>query len=129
MTEIDLLEIMAGRGLHIRTRQESWAISLPEELQSDEFLRAITSGRSIPFESKGCFSLPLELSNPPSEAWEVEFWASVEQQDASELREAFDRYLPELKGHWDWFESHKTKFLDFRDKLIAHLDVILVGEK
>ena len=24
MTEIDLLEIIPGRGLHIRTRQESW---------------------------------------------------------------------------------------------------------
>jgi len=44
ITEIDLLEIIPGRGLHIRTRQESWLISLPEELQSDELLRAITSG-------------------------------------------------------------------------------------
>ena len=44
LTEIDLLEIIPGRGLHIRTRQESWLISLPEELQSDELLRAITSG-------------------------------------------------------------------------------------
>ena len=43
ITEIDLLEIIPGRGLHIRTRQESWLISLPEELQSDELLRAITS--------------------------------------------------------------------------------------
>jgi hypothetical protein len=42
--EIDLLEIIPGRGLHIRTRQESWLISLPEELQSDELLWAITSG-------------------------------------------------------------------------------------
>jgi hypothetical protein len=44
ITEIDLLEIIPTRGLHIRTRQESWLISLPEELQSDELLRAITSG-------------------------------------------------------------------------------------
>jgi hypothetical protein len=44
ITEIDLLEIIPGRGLHIRTRRESWLISLPEELQSDELLRAITSG-------------------------------------------------------------------------------------
>jgi hypothetical protein len=34
ITEIDLLEIIPGRGLHIRTRQESWLVSLPEELQS-----------------------------------------------------------------------------------------------
>jgi hypothetical protein len=40
----NLLEVIPGRGLHIRTRQESWLISLPEELQSDELLRAITSG-------------------------------------------------------------------------------------
>jgi len=32
ITEIDLLEIIPGRGLHIRTRQESSLISLPEEL-------------------------------------------------------------------------------------------------
>ena len=44
ITEIELLEIVPGRGLHIRTRHESWLISLPEELQSDELLRAITSG-------------------------------------------------------------------------------------
>ena len=44
ITKIDLLEIMPGRGLLIRTRDESWLISLPEELQSDELLKAITSG-------------------------------------------------------------------------------------
>jgi hypothetical protein len=30
--------------VNIRTRQESWLISLPEELQSGELLKAITSG-------------------------------------------------------------------------------------
>ena len=44
MTEIDLLEMVPGRGLHIRTRQESWLISLPEELQSEELHQAIISG-------------------------------------------------------------------------------------
>jgi hypothetical protein len=44
ITEIDLLEIIPGRGLHVGTRQESWLIFLPEELQSDELLWAITSG-------------------------------------------------------------------------------------
>jgi hypothetical protein len=63
ITEIDLLEIIPGRGLHIRTRQESWLISLPEELQSDELLKAITSGEvnclsgsCEPFESPSEFS-------------------------------------------------------------------------
>ena len=63
ITEIDLLEIIPGRGLHIRTRQESWLISLPEELQSDELLRAITSGEvnclsgsCEPFEQSSEFS-------------------------------------------------------------------------
>jgi hypothetical protein len=37
-------EIVPGRGLHVRTRQESWLVSLPEELQSDELVKAITSG-------------------------------------------------------------------------------------
>ena len=49
-----LLEIIPGRGLHIRTRQESWLISLPEELQSDELLQAITSGEV------NCLSGPCE---------------------------------------------------------------------
>ena len=44
ITEIDLLQILPEHGLNIRTRLESWLISLPEELQSDELLRAITSG-------------------------------------------------------------------------------------
>jgi hypothetical protein len=63
ITEIDLLEIIPGRGLHVRTRQESWLISLPEELQSDELLRAITSGEvnclsgsCEPYESSSEFS-------------------------------------------------------------------------
>jgi hypothetical protein len=44
ITEIDVLQIFLRHGLHIRTRQESSLISLPDELQSDELLRAITSG-------------------------------------------------------------------------------------
>ena len=45
ITEIDVLQIFLKHGLHIRTRQESSLISLPDELQSDELLRAITSGQ------------------------------------------------------------------------------------
>jgi hypothetical protein len=40
-----LLQILPRHGLHIRTRRESSPISLPGELQSDELLRAITSGK------------------------------------------------------------------------------------
>jgi AbiU2 len=75
------------------------------------------------------FSVPLKFSEPPNEAWKVEFWANVEKQDAAKLREAFDQYLLELEGHRDWFVSHEAEFLCFRDKLIAHLDTTLVGEK
>jgi hypothetical protein len=39
ITEIDLLEIVPGRGLHVRTREESWLVFLPVELQSDELLK------------------------------------------------------------------------------------------
>ena len=39
VTEIDLLEIIPGRGLHIRTRQESWLIS---------FARGASIGRIAP---------------------------------------------------------------------------------
>jgi hypothetical protein len=61
ITETDLLEIIPGRGLHIRTRQESWLVSLPEELQSDELLRAITSGKV------NCLSGSYEPFEPPCE--------------------------------------------------------------
>jgi hypothetical protein len=44
MTEIDLLEIVPGRGLLVHTRAESWLVFLPAELQSQELLKAITSG-------------------------------------------------------------------------------------
>ena len=61
ITEIDLLEIIPGRGLHIRTRQESWLISLPEELQSDELVWAIASGEV------NCLSGSCELYEQSSE--------------------------------------------------------------
>ena len=50
-------------GLHTRTRLESWLISLPEELQSDELLRAITSGEvNCLLGSCEPFGQPSELS-------------------------------------------------------------------
>ena len=52
-----------GQALHIRTRQESWLISLPEELQSDELLRAITSGE-VNCSSGSCE--PFDWSSSPS---------------------------------------------------------------
>jgi hypothetical protein len=67
MTEIDLLEIVPGRGLHTRTRQESWLISLPAELQSDELLRAITSGEvNCSLGSCEPFEQPSEFSKSSS---------------------------------------------------------------
>jgi len=62
ITEIDLLEIIPGRGLHIRTRQESWLVSLTKELQSEELLRAITSGEV------NCLSGSCELYELSSES-------------------------------------------------------------
>jgi len=44
LLEIDLLEIVPSHGLHIRTRQENWLVSLPRELRSLELIQAITSG-------------------------------------------------------------------------------------
>ena len=65
ITEIELLEIAPGRGLHIRTRHDSWLISLPEELQSDELLRAITTGE-VNCLLGSCE--PLDLSSDPSKS-------------------------------------------------------------
>jgi len=48
------VEIVPGRGLHVRTRQESWLISLAEELQSDELVKAITSGEVNCLSSGSC---------------------------------------------------------------------------
>ena len=76
---------------------------------------------------KDAFSLPIKFSQPRIEAWKVE--KSVKEKDARKLRQAFDRYLRKLQKHRDWFDSHKTEFLRFRDKLIVHLDAIMVGKK
>ena len=65
ITEIDLLEIVPGRGLLVHTRVESWLISLPEELQSDELLKAITSGE-VNSLSGSCE--PYELSSEHSKS-------------------------------------------------------------
>jgi len=62
ITEIDLLEIVPGRGLLVRTRDESWLISLPAELQSGELLKAITSGEV------NCLSGSCELYESSSES-------------------------------------------------------------
>lgn len=60
-----MLEIVPGHGLHVRTRQESWLVSLPEELQSDELLKAITSGE-VNSLSGSCE--PYELLSEPSKS-------------------------------------------------------------
>jgi hypothetical protein len=75
------------------------------------------------------FSVPPKFSEPAREAWKVEFWANDEKEEAVKLRKGFDQYLLELEGHRNWFVSHEEEFLCFRDKLIAHLDTTLVGEK
>jgi hypothetical protein len=80
ITEIHLLEIIPGRGLHIRTRQESWLISLPEELQSGELLRAIISGEV------NCLSGSCEPFEPTIRVLEIE----------THLRRQRCRFTPQL---------------------------------
>ncbi|MDD5200580.1 MAG: hypothetical protein PHC88_12365 [Terrimicrobiaceae bacterium] len=60
MDEIDLIELIPERGLHIRTRQESWLVSLPVELQSADLLKAIISGEV------NCLSGPCAPFEPSS---------------------------------------------------------------
>ena len=78
---------------------------------------------------KDDFSVPIKLSPAPTEAWEIEIWKREDEKEARKLRAAFDRYLRKLQERRDWFDSKKTEFLDLRDKVIAHLDPILVGDK
>jgi hypothetical protein len=65
ITEIDLLEIVPGRGLLVHTRVESWLVSLPAELQSGELLKAITSGE---VNSLSGFCEPYESSSESSKS-------------------------------------------------------------
>ncbi len=67
--EIDLLEVVPGHGLHIRTRQNNWLVSLPRELQSDELIQAITSGE-VNCLSGSCtlYDSSFESLNPSSNA-------------------------------------------------------------
>jgi hypothetical protein len=40
-----------------------------------------------------------------------------------------DDYIEELKKEWLWFSEYETKFKDFRDKRLAHLDVSKFEDK
>lgn len=62
MEEIDLIELIPKRGLHIRTRQESWLVSLPVEMISPDLLWAIISGEV------NCLSAPCDSYEPSSES-------------------------------------------------------------
>ncbi|OJV06335.1 MAG: hypothetical protein BGO12_17055 [Verrucomicrobia bacterium 61-8] len=62
LLEIDLLEIVPNLGLHIRTRQENWLVSLPKELRSLELIQAITSGEV------NCLLAPCTLFESSSES-------------------------------------------------------------
>jgi hypothetical protein len=47
----------------------------------------------------------------------------IDKIDIVKDRQTFDDKISQLKEQWDWFSEHETKFKDFRDKRVAHLEV------
>jgi hypothetical protein len=43
-------------------------------------------------------------------------------------KQTFDKHISKLKEQWAWFSEHETKFVDFRNKRLAHLEVSTSGD-
>jgi AbiU2 len=81
---------------------------------------------------KAAFARPVRpgeiLGRPPSELDR----AASEEIDKNEIakgRETFDDHISQLKEQWQWFSEHEPKFVDFRNKYVAHLEVSKSGEE
>jgi hypothetical protein len=98
--------------------------------------RLIESVLSLPKEVleklREAFSVPIRAvaaSGREETEQDLAIWREIEKIEIQELRQAFDEYLPQLEGEWDWLSQHKEAFKDLRDRRLAHLDVSLIGDE
>ena len=78
------------------------------------------------------FAVPIKPASPIGETWSPEdekMWEQDKQRETMELREAFDDQLRRIGKQWRWFDTHRRKFEDLRDRRLAHLDTSRIGKK
>jgi AbiU2 len=80
---------------------------------------------------KALFAVPIKpgpVPGFPATELDVSFAEEIEKQEVEELKKCFDQYLTELEKACEWFEEHREKFKQLRDKRLAHIDVAKAGE-
>jgi len=80
---------------------------------------------------KAHFAVRIKLGRvpgrPPSKK-DLAIEEEIKRGEIKELQQAFCRYLLELKKEWQWFEEHREKFKNLRDRRLAHVDVAKAGQ-
>jgi hypothetical protein len=41
----------------------------------------------------------------------------------AEKQKLSDNYISLLEEHWKWFSEHESKFVEFRNERLAHLEI------
>jgi hypothetical protein len=59
---------------------------------------------------------------PPTEL-DIKLSEEIDQLEVAENQQRFDNYISHLEEHWKWFSEHESKFVEFRNKRLAHLEV------
>jgi hypothetical protein len=75
---------------------------------------------------KADFSRPMLVGGvpglPPSKL-DLATSAELNKEEIRERQQTFDDRISQLENQWQWFKEHETKFVDFRNKRLAHLEV------
>jgi hypothetical protein len=59
---------------------------------------------------------------PPTEL-DIKLSEEIDQLEVAENQQLFEDYISRLEEHWKWFSEHESKFIEFRNKRVAHLEV------
>lgn len=78
------------------------------------------------------FARPIAPGGVPGRPPDEIDLATSTEMDKIEIDEgqlAFDDHISQLDQHWQWFSEHEIEFTDFRDRHLAHLDVVKTGDR
>ena len=97
-------------------------------------IEAIVDPPSQPLRDKlkDAFSIAIKAAPVPGDTpteEDLAVWNEIEKIEVQELRESFDRYLPQLEEQLQWFSQHEGAFKKLRDKRFAHVDVSLIDQE
>jgi hypothetical protein len=97
-------------------------------------IEAIVDPPSQPLRDKlkDAFTIAIKAASVPGDTRTEEdlaVWNEIEKIEVQELRESFDRYLPQLEEQLQWFSQHEGAFKELRDKRFAHVDVSLIDQE